>query len=319
MPHKGCPFHCSFCDQNKITGQQHVPTAEEVLRTAEEQAKYLGKRISFTEIAFFGGSFTMIDPIIMENLLKAAQTAVQQYGYKGIRLSTRPDGISDSILRLLRQYGVTTIELGAQSMNADVLRLNGRGHTPEQVEEASRAIHEYGFQLGLQMMTGLPGDSEEQARETCVKLYSLSPEYVRIYPTLVLPHTALARWFQEGNYQPQTLEEAVSLCAELIVQFESHGCRVIRAGLHDETGVRVDHIAGPYHPAFGELCRSRIFRNRLESRLQKAGAYHVHVAPQDLSLSVGQKKQNVRYFEEKGYCVKLIADPLMKRGDFQIK
>ncbi len=296
-----------------------MPTAEEVLQTAKEQANRLGKRISFTEIAFFGGSFTMIDQTIMESLLKAAQTAVQQYGYKGIHLSTRPDGISDSVLRLLHQYGVTTIELGAQSMDAGVLRLNGRGHTPEQVEIASRAIHESGFQLGLQMMTGLPGDNDDLARRTAVKLCNLSPEYVRIYPAIVLPHTALARWFQEGSYQPQTLEEAVSLCAELIDFFESHGCRVIRAGLHDETGVRTDHIAGPYHPAFGELCRSRIFRNRIEDILKnvKPGTYCVHVAPQDLSLSVGQKKQNIRYFEEKGYVIKLITDPLVLRGDFR--
>ena len=158
VPHNGCPHQCSFCSQRSITGQQSQPTPEDVRRTLDQAVRDLGERIHESEIAFFGGSFTAIDRRYMISLLDTAYQYVKQYNFTGIRLSTRPDAVDAEVLRLLRDYGVTSIELGAQSMDDRILGLNGRGHTSRDVEEASALIQEFGFSLGLQMMTGLYGD-----------------------------------------------------------------------------------------------------------------------------------------------------------------
>ena len=171
------------------------------------------------------------------------------------------------------------------------------------------------------MMTGLPGDTAEGALKTADKLLRLSPATARIYPTIVLPGTLLADWYRQGAYTPQSLEEAVSLCARLIPHFEENGCRVIRVGLHDETGVRDHHLAGPYHPAFGELCRSRIYRNRVEKLLfsfYPAGSYTVFVSCQDLSIALGQKKENLAYWKDFHYNLHVVPDTALPRGEFRI-
>lgn len=184
------------------------------------------------EIAFFGGSFTAIDPDYRLALLKTAHAACETYGFAGIRCSTRPDAIDDERLTVLKQYGVTAIELGAQSMDSEVLLLNRRGHTAKDVENAARLIRAYGFELGLQMMTGLPGDSDAKAMKTVKRLLALKPNTMRIYPTIVLENTPLCDLYRAGKYTPQTLEEAVSLCAKLIPMIEQRGVKLIRVGLH---------------------------------------------------------------------------------------
>lgn len=296
-------------------------SADEVIRTAREQAQGPENRAAHTEIAFFGGSFTLIPRPVMTELLAAGAYCVQNFGYKGIRLSTRPDGISPEIIKTLLSFGVTAVELGAQSMEDEVLRKNGRGHTAQDVVDAAGQIRSAGIELGLQMMTGLPGDTAEGALRTADKLLRLSPATVRIYPTIVLPGTLLADWYRQGAYTPQSLEEAVSLCARLIPHFEENGCRVIRVGLHDETGVRDHHLAGPYHPAFGELCRSRIYRNRMEKLLfsfYPAGSYTVFVSCQDLSIALGQKKENLAYWKDFHYNLHVVPDTALPRGEFRI-
>ena len=321
VPPLGCPYHCSFCDQTCITGSRRIPSADEVIRTAREQAQGRENQTAHTEIAFFGGSFTLIPRPVMTELLAAGAYCVQNFGYKGIRLSTRPDGISPEMIKTLLSFGVTAVELGAQSMEDEVLRKNGRGHTAQNVVDAAEQIRSAGIELGLQMMTGLPGDTMEGALKTADKLLHLSPATVRIYPAIVLPGTHLADWYRQGTYIPQSLEEAVSLCARLIPLFEENGCRVIRVGLHDEAGVRDHHLAGPYHPAFGELCRSRIYRNRMEKQLftfYPAGSYTVFVSPQDLSIALGQKKENLAYWKDFHYNLRIVPDAALPRGEFRI-
>ena len=193
VPHNGCPHRCSFCNQNAITGQAKQPPPADVEQAAKRAAETLPKGVT-AELAFFGGSFTAIERNYMVSLLKAAQPFLQAGVFSGIRCSTRPDCIDADILSLLKDYGVKAVELGAQSMNDDVLRRNRRGHTAADVERAAGLIRAAGLSLGLQMMVGLPGDTPNGAWETARCLAALGPETMRIYPTIILSGSLLASW-----------------------------------------------------------------------------------------------------------------------------
>lgn len=280
----------------------------------------MGERVQNAEIAFFGGSFTAIDRQYMLALLKAAYRAGREYGFSGIRCSTRPDAIDRERLDILKTYGVTAIELGAQSMNDEVLRLNRRGHTAQDVENAARLIREYGFELGLQMMTGLPGDDDVSAVQTMRSLLALQPDTMRIYPAIVLENTQLYDWYRAGRYTPQTLEEAVTLCARLIPEIERAGVRLLRVGLHASEELE-NRAAGPYHPAFMELCRSRIFLNALTAELNARGVRKavVHAAPQILSIALGQKRSNLEKLREMGYEIEVRPDAALSGKTYRVE
>lgn len=318
VPHLGCPQQCSFCEQNTITGQNHTPppTPRDVLSAAQTAAKSLGPCCSQAEIAFFGGSFTAIDPGYMLALLDAAKAAVDRYGFFGVRCSTRPDAIDEGTLGLLKERGVTAIELGAQSMDNRVLYANRRGHTAEATRQAAFLIKKMGFELGLQMMTGLYASSPEKDLSTAQELIALGPATVRIYPTLVLPGTCLAELCGRGLYAPQTLEEAVDLCAQLLELFRGAGVRVIRLGLHPGPELERRVLAGPYHPALGQLVESRIFLERLLKSLPGPGSYQVAVHPRDLSTALGQRRGNLAALAERGYSVAFVQSPDTARGEF---
>lgn len=320
VPHVGCSRQCSFCDQRAITGGAVPPSPEDVAKTCAEAAKQLGSRVQNTQIAFFGGSFTAIPREYMISLLEPASKAVKEYGFTGIRCSTRPDAIDREVLELLSQYGVTAVELGAQSMDDKVLEMNRRGHTAAQTAQAARLIQSFGMELGLQMMTGLYGDTEETALQTAESIIALHPDTARVYPTVVLPGTALAELYERGEYRPQTLEEAVSLCARLLPRLEDAGIRVIRVGLHAERDVEVRKLAGPYHPAFRELVQSRVFLNSLLPVLEQrgAGSYTVKVHPKTISVALGEKRSNVERLKGRGFSVDFVQDGTMERGRFQI-
>ncbi|MCI8497730.1 MAG: radical SAM protein, partial [Clostridiales bacterium] len=198
VPHEGCPNQCSFCNQRRISGTVKAPSPQDVERIAKEGLRTLGVRAIDAQLAFFGGSFTAVPRDYMVSLLKAAAPFIGHDGFSGIRISTRPDAVDGETLNILQEYHVDAVELGAQSMDDRVLHLNARGHTAADVEQASRLIRENGFSLGLQMMTGLPGDSDKGAWETARRLASLQPDTMRIYPTLVLEGTPLAEWWREG-------------------------------------------------------------------------------------------------------------------------
>ena len=260
IPHEGCPHQCSFCNQKSISGALKKPRAADVSAAVETALRTLRTRdCAGAQLAFFGGSFTAIDRAYMRELLDAAQPYLERGQIAGIRVSTRPDAVETDVLSLLKQSGVTAIELGAQSMDDRVLLQNGRGHTAREVESAARRIREMGFELGLQMMTGLPGDTPAGAENTLCQLLSLEPDTMRIYPTIVLEGTLLAEQYLSGTYLPQLLEEAVSLCASLLLRCEEAGVPVIRLGLHAGGDVEKGYIAGPWHPAFRELCEGEIY------------------------------------------------------------
>lgn len=307
IPHIGCPHRCSFCDQRSISGAAHAPSAGEVAVLLEEQAPHLAQRGMQAEIAFFGGSFTAVPREYMISLLECAHAAVEKYPqvYCGIRCSTRPDCIDDEIIAILKSYGMTAVELGAQSMSDEVLQANERGHSAEDVSRASRLISEAGISLGLQMMTGLYRDTEESVRLTCREFIALKPDTVRIYPTVILKHTRLGRLFESGEYQTFGFEQTVDLCAELLRDFSAAGVRVIRMGLHASTDVESEMLGGVYHPAFREIVESRLFLNDVKQELLKMekGHYILYTDSRNISRAVGQKRSNIAALKELGYDI----------------
>ena len=294
VPHWGCPHNCVFCNQNRITGEKKPATAEDVKRAIA------GADSENAQVAFYGGSFTAIPASQQEELLEAAS------GYS-IRLSTRPDCIDDAVLKRLEKYGVDTIELGAQSLDNDVLRLAGRGHTAEDVENASKLIKSAGFNLILQMMTGLPGDTEEKDVETAEKIIALKPDGARIYPTVIVKDTALFELWKKGLYKEHTVEDAVTVCSKLLPLFDEARIPVIRLGLNPTDDLSGgDAVAGAYHSALGELVKSRIKRNELEEKV-RAGLREFSIPTNLFSQYTGQHRCNILYFKEKyGADIKFI-------------
>ena len=315
VPHIGCPNMCSFCNQRYITGVHKAPTTNDVVDAVNIAVKSKNYKPASTEIAFFGGSFTAINRNYMLELLKTAYEFVKNGVVSGIRISTRPDAIDDEILILLKQYGVAAIELGAQSLNDKVLQSNNRGHTAQDVINASKLIKQYGFSLGLQMMTGLYNDSDEFAIYTAKKIIELNPDTVRIYPTIVLKNTDLAALYSDNKYKPQTLEESAYLCSELLSIFGKANIKVIRLGLHS---IEEDsYIAGPWHPAFSEICYSKIFLKNAENLLTEKGSYTLYVNPSSVSKMIGQRKENINTLKNLGFDCVVKTD--VSLGDYDIR
>lgn len=323
VPHNGCPHQCSFCNQRSITGCQSQPTPRDVVDAVQIAKASLKGETQNAEIAFFGGSFTAVERGYMISLLEAASPFIKDGTFAGIRISTRPDAVDDEVLELLKAYGVTAIELGAQSMDDRVLSLNGRGHTAKQVEEASLRIQSYGFSLGLQMMTGLFGDTAEGAFRTAQKIAALHPQTVRIYPTIIMRGTELGEKFLTGEFQTLSLDETVSLCARLLDFFEENRIHVIRLGLHSSPELERDMLAGPWHPAFRELCDSRRLLlkviNYLEVNHTPKGNIAIYVNPKMLSVAVGQHKSSLTALEKLGYAAKIVSDESIGNHEFLLK
>ena len=310
VPHAGCPHRCSFCDQNAISGTQALPTATQVAEACERAIATRKSDAAHAQIAFFGGSFTAIPQEEQERLLEVAYRYVKTGAFAGIRISTRPDCVDEKVTAFLRRFGVQTVELGAQSMNDEVLFLNRRGHTAADVEKAAACIHAADMELGLQMMTGLYGDTADGAKETLRRLCDLSPSCLRIYPTQVLPNTYLATLWQQGVYVPPTLDETVGLCADLLAYAEcERGIPVIRMGLHADPSLQEKRLAGPYHPAFRELCESALYYRRAVSVLQNGPTDTLYVNPAALSKMIGQRRQNLDRLAKIGHNVDVKTDP----------
>ncbi len=313
VPHIGCPHRCTFCDQRTISGAQQPPTPEDVEKLCREATALDSDRE--LELAFFGGSFTAIDRDYMISLLEAAAKFAGK-GICGIRMSTRPDAVGEEMLTLLKNYPVTAIELGAQSLCDRVLEKNRRGHTAADVIEASERIKRFGFELGLQMMIGLDGETEQDCCDTAMKIIECRPDTVRIYPTIAIEGTELGARVKRGEYQPLSLQEGVRRTTRVMELFGQYApdIRIIRVGLHPSKELEEKMLGGPYHPAFRELCESEIMLNRLFAQLEKLpkGEYHVAVHPRDISRMSGQHKCNLKKLSYLGYGIRMISDQSCK-------
>ena len=278
----------------------------------------MGERSRETEIAFFGGSFTAIDRGYMISLLEAARPFVGVF--YGIRISTRPDCIDDDILDILGAYGVTSIELGAQSMDNSVLELNKRGHTAEDVANASEKIKKKGFSLGLQMMTGLYGSTPEKDIYTTERFIDIRPDTVRVYPTVIMKNTDLADAYLSGRFVPYTLDGSVELCSRIILMFAKAGIKLIRLGLHYSDSLVENSLGGNYHPAFKELCESKILYDAFIEKASKLKSKKLTVTVNQKSLSkfVGQKKSNLIKLRESGYDLDIQFDNTLEKYDLGV-
>ena len=289
VPHLGCKQQCSFCNQKTISGAQEAPAADDVRRACEIAIKSGKTDPASSEIAFFGGSFTAIKRDYMLSLLTAAKPYIDEGFFRGVRISTRPDCVPDEVLEILKAYGVTSIELGAQSMSDEVLRLNRRGH--------------------LDLATGR-------------KLAALCPDTMRIYPTVVLENTELAKKMRQGEYIPQTLDDAVKLCAKLLLLFHERNIPVIRLGLHSGGGVEEGYLAGAYHPAFRELCEGEIYLQKMLAAFEKLPrnrAYEVEVPARSLSKAKGQGKRNEKALRNQSIQCKIKGNEFLKDYEILIK
>lgn len=324
IPHYGCPHQCVFCNQVRITGQTTPVTAEDVERQIE---RYLSSARDerYWEAAFYGGSFTALPLSVMEALLRPAEKALRAGKIRGIRLSTRPDCISDAVLRLLKASGVSIVELGAQSLDDKILQQAERGHTAGDVEAAVRLLRAYGFGVGLQFMAGLPGETAASIRRTARRGAALRPDFVRLYPALILRGTKLFRLYKKREYTPLSVREAVYWCAFLKNWYGAHQIPVIRTGLQatEELDAGDSLAGGPYHPAMGELTDQYLARHFLFRALKRLRPFtfcRISFHPRDFSKMTGYRKETKRQAEEVfGGCARWSTDPALHEGCVRIE
>lgn len=322
IPHIGCPHRCIFCDQRQITGQQAGITAKDIENKIAEHIAGITREY-YVEAAFYGGTFTALPEALQEELIFPAAQAYHAGKIDAIRLSTRPDAIDINTLSRLKGHGVKTIELGAQSFSDDVLWKAGRGHKRKDIFKAAELIKGNGFELGIQLMPGLPGETRETLNQSLDALLQIRPKIVRLYPTVVIKGTPLAKLYEQGQYTPLSIDEAAHIAAVMKLQLEADGIKVIRTGLQSSEGLDNEGtvLAGPYHPAFGELVENEIYWEMVKVLLQgidfpkKVIVYH---SPQETSKFRGIKNRNVirlqnllKEAELRVYAAPIGADVLM--------
>ena len=328
IPNQGCRHQCVFCDQEKITGQSGTPIrgshVKEILDMAVASARF--ERNRKREVAFYGGTFAGLPVSRMRELLEAVSPYRRRGLFSSIRISTRPDSIDEKRLDLLKSLGVTTVELGAQSMDDKVLRLSRRGHSADDTVEALVLLKNYGFRTGIQLMPGLPGDSGESFLETVNEVVRLKPDMVRLYPALVIRGTELAEWYFEKRYEPLSLDAAVRICTESCIRLEGSGIPVIRMGLMSTTSLIKEGqiVAGPWHSAFGFLVRSALHMERIAAFLPRKGTaagIGIRAPQREIALIRGHKNEGTRLIEKKtGSKVRYIrADDSVPAGRIEVE
>ncbi|MBN1277336.1 MAG: radical SAM protein [Deltaproteobacteria bacterium] len=328
IPNLGCPHKCVFCDQEKITsfsGQKvdarHV---EDVLDLAVGSRAFARKTPA--EVAFYGGTFTMLSEARIKDLLGAVQPYIKKGHFQSIRVSTRPDALDDRRLRLMKDYGVLTVELGVQSMDDEVLSLSGRGHSAGDTARAVQALKRHGFKVGIQLMPGLPGDSDVKFRSTITQVIKLHPDMVRLYPAVVIHGTELERLYIKGLYEPLSVDKAVDICIESCTRLENEGIPVIRIGLMSSPTLleKGQIVAGPWHTAFGFLVRSGIYQRRIAAYLPEPGeaaGLNIYLKKSDLPLIRGYKNEGIKWIENLtgAKVIKVQPDDQIPAGTIKVK
>ena len=319
IPHRGCPHQCLFCNQKSITGQTDGGDIElEIAKTIEE---WLMRSPGHSEVqvAFYGGSFSCLVAEEQIRMLLAVQPFMATARVTSIRLSTRPDCIDHDVCTLLKEFGVKTVELGVQSLDDLVLEKSQRGHTAQQSKEALRLLKEAGMQVGVQLMVGLPKENTVSFLRGVNEVIRLQPGFVRMYPVVVVKNSALEALFYQGEYQPLSLNKAIALTAKGYLRFLQANVPVVRMGLQPSESLTDTIIAGPHHPAFGELVKSRIWFTRLRKKLvtlRPDEKMTITVSHRDLSMVKGMKKNNIKRMTELGFGGRfsIAIDKSMERG-----
>lgn len=301
LPHYGCVNNCVFCNQKTITGKKGNPSINEAKKTIETWLSSIDKSQTYVEIAFFGGNFLGLPESKQFEYLSLAQNYIDQGIVDSIRFSTRPDTISESSLSNLSPFSVKNIEIGVQSMNDEVLNLAGRGHTAKDSIKAAKLINKMGYQLGMQMMVGLPGDDDEKSLQTAQKIVECKTVQTRIYPVLVLKNTELADLFIAKKYNPLSIEAAIDRCIPIVEIFNQNKIKILKLGLHPSESFTSDKelLAGPYHPSFYQLVLSKIWRNKILQNFDQQNFNHLKIAvhSKNINYAIGYNSENRNYIK----------------------
>ena len=310
VPQNSCPYRCIFCNQVAVVGKKKPLSSREIesyihkcLQTIQLSSPE--GELPYVEIAYYGGSFTLLPRQLQEEYLRPASEALKRGLIRGIRLSTRPDWIDNPILSFLREKGVSVIELGVQTMDDQLLAYIRRGHTSQDVLRAMELLRDLGFKTVIQLMIGLPGENDATLSSSMAKVKSLKPGMVRLHPTLVIRDTPLEKLYLGAEYKPLSLEKAVTILKQLVLSFEAEGIKVIRLGLQptwalEEPGTIV---AGPYHPALGQLVASSIFYDLIQRGIERlqpetVNRLDIEVSPENISNMIGNRRENLARLKE---------------------
>ena len=322
IPHLGCPNTCVFCNQRTISGVGEFDL-DAVRREVENALETAGD--CECEIAFFGGSFTGIDPTLMISLLEIANEYVTSGKVQSVRCSTRPDYISDEILKTLKRYSVSVIELGLQSVSDGVLCATRRGHTSEDERRATSLIKQYGFKLGGQMMIGLPGATADDEIRTAEFIVKSGCDMARIYPTIVFRDTELCNMSLRGSYIPLEIDEAVERSYKAFRILVESGVRVIRIGLCDGENLHADstYFAGPNHPAMGEMVINRYYLEKIREGIAMLSPntvkrVNIYIPHGHMSKAVGQNKRNKRILAEEFSGLEIKFSELDSLSEYEV-
>lgn len=306
IAHQGCPHRCLFCNQRGISGAPEAEVGPALVReTICRQLAWPRRHPRApVQVAFYGGSFTHLERERQEELLLAVAPFLESGQVREIRISARPDGVTPEIAAFLRGHGVGMVELGAQSLVDQVLTSSGRGHSAAQVEEAVGCLRRQGLEVGIQLMLGLPGDTTRRALTSARRAADLVPDLVRLYPCLVIAGSPLAELYRQGRYQPLSLPRAVALAGRMWTIFHHRNIPVARMGLQPSPSLEQNLLAGPHHPAFGELVLSRLLFARARACLAACpgkGLRRLSVARRDESLFRGRNNCNVKRLAGLGF------------------
>lgn len=325
IPNAGCPHLCVFCDQNEITGVRSNKVNAKTIY--DKVNSYLDTRPDWekeVELAYFGGSFTSLPMKRQKELLQAGADLIDKGLIDSLRISTRPDSISEKIIENLISYGVKTVELGVQSMTDEILDRSNRGHTAEDTVKAVEIIKQYRLFWIAQIMPGLPGDTTETIFSTAKRVTELKPQGVRIYPALVIKGTELERLYNEGSYLPLTLDETISILKGIVHLFDESEIPIIRIGLKPSDELERSVVSGPYHPSIGSMVMESIMYDRIFTEIDRLSfvpnTLTVKVNPSRISSAVGSNKINVinlkRAYNLKG--LKIVQDDYVGEGEVVI-
>ena len=324
IPHEGCPYRCSFCNQSKITGV-HIQSDEmDVNKTI---ASYLNifkinDLPKNREVAFYGGSFTGLELERQKHLLDVVQPWISSGQINSIRVSTHSLLVNQNNIILLKNNGVQTVELGIQSTNNVVLKSVGRPCDLQTVKLAVKIIRDNELKLGLQLMPGLPFDNESIFMESVNDVIRLKPDFVRIYPTLVIKNTKLFEMYNSGNYLPWSLDRMIELVKNSLIAFQKADIPVIRVGLHADPSMLENFVDGPYHPSFRYLVDRLIARDKMFHLLNRLSKYPktitFKVPPRQVSLFLGHKKDNILAIKEKFGIHNILLKQIDNQKDIEL-
>ena len=328
ISHQGCPQRCIFCDQHSITGRAGLAdqpvTPLQVRETIEQWLnRPRREKNGGVQVAFYGGSFTGQSIARQKELLGAVKHYVRYGQVDSIRISTRPDYIDHAAILLLKEYAVSIVELGIQSLDQDVLEESFRGHTVQQSLDAIGLLKEKGFTVGAQIMCGLPGDNTTRSMATVKKIAELAPDFVRIYPVLVIKGSGLEKIYRTGAYKPLSLAKAIAVSCRMKALFDEHGIKVVRMGLQPSEELAQKVVAGPYHPSFGELVMSRdLFKKTRRFLREKGSVQHkrLSIAATDESVFRGPDNISMKRLSALGLLdgVTLIFDKEQARNSVSV-